>query len=234
MQFRLNGGPLKLFKRDRPTEETKTNGNSITPFQQLSVQAYGRPVMLRPSRNAIILNTELHPPERPRWRSERTVRSADVDEGGRRSSSRSTVDSDYHPNPVEGESQEGTLVTQDDSLPAYDGTLKRPPRYSELVRENTFRIGLNGDVGGGRSRIGEETDTETNTLNSMQTSERRSTDQDPFEVYLREISESQLRPEARPAQVQVRPQRTRRVRFADETSRRLGSENDGLPPLYNA
>jgi len=72
-------------------------------FQNLSLQAYGRPVTLHPQ--------QLRPVAL--GRGVRGVRGADTDEGGRRAG------------PID--STEGF---EDESLPAYDGTLERPPKYS--------------------------------------------------------------------------------------------------------
>jgi len=112
---------LRMFLRRK--KATQTPNDSLSPFQQLSLQAYGRQAAMNPHRNAIIIPVQpIHPSSahpNGRGRGDRGVQGAETDQAGRRNDS---------VNPVEHEGIEKEV------LPAYDSSLKRPPRYQELMR----------------------------------------------------------------------------------------------------
>jgi len=112
MQILRNSGPLSrlLLRRDQRNQPE----NSLTPFQQLSVQAYGQPVTLHPQqvhRQALLSNSNTN--------GRIGVRNAETDLNGRRGG------------PVNPE-EHGAGI-EDEVLPAYEFDLKRPPRYQDIM-----------------------------------------------------------------------------------------------------
>jgi len=142
----------KLFSRRIHTRRTQTRDELqiLSPFQQLSVQAYGRPAMLYPE------HTD-HPLPNGRGRGESGVHGSDTDQGGRRAGH---LDPEEHGEGIEKE-----------VLPAYDSSLKRPPRYADhMLYSFLQRTGLDVSTTGG-----------SGTSDEVGMPDRHPAERDPFE-----------------------------------------------------